>query len=64
MLTGVEGLGLTYFGNKDVVRHPLVQRIVEAYDSIEDSSHALDQGQGETARGYPVRQCRTRARRG
>ena len=44
LLTGVEGLGMIYFGNKDVVRHPLVQRIVEAYDSIESSSHQLDQG--------------------
>ena len=45
LLTGVEGLGMIYFGNKDVVRHPLVQRIVAAYDSIESSSDELDQGQ-------------------
>lgn len=45
LLTGVEGLGMIYFGNKDVVRHPLVQRIVAAYDSIESSSNELDQGQ-------------------
>jgi phosphate starvation-inducible protein PhoH and related proteins len=42
LLDGVEGLGFTYFGNKDVVRHPLVQRIVEAYDSAEDNATALD----------------------
>ena len=35
---------MIYFGNKDVVRHPLVQRIVAAYDSIESSSNQLDQG--------------------
>jgi phosphate starvation-inducible PhoH-like protein len=35
ILDGVEGLGFTYFQNKDVVRHPLVQRIVEAYDEHE-----------------------------
>jgi phosphate starvation-inducible PhoH-like protein len=42
ILDGVEGLGFTYFGNKDVVRHPLVQRIVEAYDSAEDTTTPLD----------------------
>jgi phosphate starvation-inducible PhoH-like protein len=42
ILDGVEGLGFTYFGNKDVVRHPLVQRIVEAYDNAEDHATPLD----------------------
>ncbi len=32
LLDGVEGIGITRFASKDVVRHPLVQRIVEAYD--------------------------------
>jgi phosphate starvation-inducible PhoH-like protein len=30
-LEGVEGVGVTRFGEKDVVRHPLVARIVAAY---------------------------------
>ncbi|MDG2048208.1 MAG: PhoH family protein [Halioglobus sp.] len=38
ILDGVQGLGFTYFGNKDVVRHPLVQRIVEAYDISENNA--------------------------
>jgi phosphate starvation-inducible PhoH-like protein len=42
VLTGVDGIGFTYFGSKDVVRHPLVQRIVEAYDSHEDRATPLD----------------------
>jgi phosphate starvation-inducible PhoH-like protein len=42
VLSGVEGIGFTYFGNKDVVRHPLVQRIVEAYDAHEDRATPLD----------------------
>jgi phosphate starvation-inducible PhoH-like protein len=42
VLGGVEGIGFTYFGSKDVVRHPLVQRIVEAYDSHEDKATPLD----------------------
>jgi len=45
ILDGVEGLGFTYFGNKDVVRHPLIQRIVEAYDSAEDNATPLDKSQ-------------------
>ena len=35
VLKQVEGLSFTRFGSKDVVRHPLVQRIVEAYESNE-----------------------------
>jgi len=42
VLDGVEGIGFTYFGSRDVVRHPLVQRIVEAYDSHEDKATPLD----------------------
>lgn len=33
ILKDVEGIGFTHFANKDVVRHPLVQRIVDAYDA-------------------------------
>jgi phosphate starvation-inducible PhoH-like protein len=32
VLKGVPGIGLTHFGARDVVRHALVQRIVNAYD--------------------------------
>ena len=32
ILKGVEGIAFTWFTAKDVVRHPLVQRIVQAYD--------------------------------
>lgn len=33
LLEGVEGIGVTRFGSEDVVRHPLVERIVRAYDA-------------------------------
>ena len=33
ILDGVDGVGFTFFTPKDVVRHPLVQRIVEAYEA-------------------------------
>jgi len=32
VLTGVRGIGFTEFQSEDVVRHPLVQAIVDAYD--------------------------------
>jgi phosphate starvation-inducible PhoH-like protein len=35
ILDNVAGISFTYFQSKDVVRHPLVQRIVEAYDKFE-----------------------------
>jgi len=35
VLNGVSGISFTHFGAKDVVRHPIVQRIVEAYDAAE-----------------------------
>ena len=35
VLQDVPGIGFTFFKSADVVRHPLVQRIVEAYESYE-----------------------------
>ncbi len=35
VLDGVNGISFTRFTAKDVVRHPLVQRIIEAYDKVE-----------------------------
>ena len=32
VLHGVDGIGFVYFDQRDVVRHPLVQRIVRAYE--------------------------------
>ncbi|WP_221799453.1 PhoH family protein [Oceanobacter mangrovi] len=40
VLDGVEGIGITRFDNRDVVRHPLVQRIVDAYDRYEEKVEA------------------------
>jgi len=33
ILEGIEGIGFTHFDKKDVVRHSLVQKIVEAYEA-------------------------------
>jgi phosphate starvation-inducible PhoH-like protein len=32
ILKGVKGIGFIYFTEKDVVRHPLVQKIIRAYE--------------------------------
>ena len=40
VLKGVAGVSFTRFGSKDVVRHPLVQRIVEAYAEAEAAKPA------------------------
>ncbi len=36
VLKDVKGISFTHFISKDVVRHPLVQRVVEAYERFED----------------------------
>ncbi|MEK9649689.1 MAG: PhoH family protein [Gammaproteobacteria bacterium] len=38
VLKGVEGIGFTYLTSKDVVRHPLVRKIVDAYNSVEQDN--------------------------
>lgn len=37
VLRNIEGISFTHFGSKDVVRHPLVQRIVDAYAAADDA---------------------------
>jgi phosphate starvation-inducible PhoH-like protein len=39
VLRGVEGISFTWFTARDVVRHPMVQRIVEAYDRADQRKH-------------------------
>ena len=39
VLKGVKGIGSTTFISSDVVRHPIVQRIVEAYNQHDSSHH-------------------------
>lgn len=38
VLKDVPGIGFTHFESKDVVRHPLVQRIVEAYERFDSAA--------------------------
>ena len=46
ILRGVKGVSFTNFTAKDVVRHPLVQRIVEAYEASDDAAASGGDGDG------------------
>jgi len=39
VLKDIEGISFTFFGTRDVVRHPLVQRIVSAYEAYEQKNN-------------------------
>ena len=38
IIKGVRGVSFNYFTSKDVVRHPLVARIIEAYEAQDGAS--------------------------
>ena len=40
VLKGVDGIGFSYLTSQDVVRHPLVQKIVKAYEEYENKEEA------------------------
>jgi len=40
VLKDVDGISYTFFNARDVVRHPLVQRIVSAYEAHEKNKSA------------------------
>ncbi len=52
ILAGVKGISFNYFTSKDVVRHPLVARIIDAYDT--DEAEALARGEAFDERGQYV----------
>jgi len=41
VLDDVAGITFTEFGNKDVVRHPVVQRVVSAYEAHEKANQSV-----------------------
>lgn len=43
VLENVEGISFTWFANKDVVRHPVVQRVVSAYDRFESHQNGRNE---------------------
>lgn len=42
ILDGVKGIGITYLNKNDIVRHPLVQRIIDAYEKYEKTREKAD----------------------
>jgi phosphate starvation-inducible PhoH-like protein len=48
VLKQVKGIAFTKFTSADVVRHPLVARIVDAYDRAENSAEPPQQGKRGT----------------
>lgn len=48
VLKGVDGIGKVEFGKKDIVRHALVQRIVEAYEHFDEECKAMSQIESAT----------------
>jgi phosphate starvation-inducible PhoH-like protein len=55
ILAGVRGIAFTRFTSADVVRHPLVQKIINAYERDTEASKAADAAAGEPrhAKGRP-----------
>ncbi len=47
VLKETQGIGVTHFAAKDVVRHPLVQRIIEAYDLFEAEQESQERARKE-----------------
>jgi len=40
ILEGIKGIGFVYFSREDVIRHRLVQKIIDAYEKIDRLKHA------------------------
>lgn len=59
LLGSIEGIGVQYFTEEDVVRHPLVQRIVRAYDRRDAERELTREKAREEARA-----AKEQARRG
>lgn len=51
ILSGIEGIGMITLTNKDVVRHPLVQKIILAYEKFESRKRSDADGKKYNRRG-------------
>lgn len=56
VLKGVSGISMTMFSSSDVVRHPIVQRIVEAYDRFDIEEEAEKKARTEARRAAQAEQ--------
>jgi phosphate starvation-inducible PhoH-like protein len=50
VLRGVDGISFTFFTSRDVVRHPLVAKIVRAYEAFEEANDGGNRDSGPGAR--------------
>jgi phosphate starvation-inducible PhoH-like protein len=55
ILNNIEDIDLCYFGKKDVVRHPLVQKIISAYERRDKTKAARKQQDSESLESEPSR---------
>jgi len=55
VLKDVPGVSFTFFQARDVVRHPLVQRVIEAYDAYEKIAAEKTMSEKNTARAQRPR---------
>jgi phosphate starvation-inducible PhoH-like protein len=53
VLCDIDGITFTHFSSRDVVRHPLVQKIVEAYAAFQEpaAGSGHDRGPGDRNAG-------------
>lgn len=49
LLSGIEGISFVRFGKEDVVRHPLVQKIIDAYDTRDAEKQPSTENNSTTA---------------
>ncbi|MDO5530063.1 MAG: PhoH family protein [Paracoccus sp. (in: a-proteobacteria)] len=56
ILGGIKGISFNYFTSKDVVRHHLVARIIEAYDAEDQAAIARGENPDGRARWIPRRE--------
>jgi len=50
ILKNIDGIGISVLTNKDVVRHSLVQKIIDAYDRYDNRLRALAERRGKDGR--------------
>lgn len=48
ILRNVKGIGVIEYEKKDIVRHPLVQRIVDAYENVPEEAPEETPGEAAT----------------
>ena len=51
ILAGIEDIGIQYFNERDVVRHRLVQKIIQAYEKY-DREQARRESEKKTAQHF------------